>query len=74
VKTVVAPLQRVGSVLDLQLPVMPALRRLAPMKPSPDSRAGRATSKGKRAVLSAAKAAAIHDVGAAVADGDHDAI
>jgi hypothetical protein len=50
----------VGSVLDLTLPNVP-LRRLMPIKPSPDSRAGRATSKGKRAALSAAKAAAVSD-------------
>ncbi len=75
VKTVVAPLQqRVGSVLDFQLPSMPVLRRLSPMKPSPDSRASRATSKGKHAALSTAKAAAIQDAGALPADEGHDTV
>ena len=75
VKTAVAPLhQRVGSVLDFQLPTMPSLRRLAPMKPSPDSRASRATSKGKHAALSAGKAAAIQDAGAVVPEGTKDAV
>lgn len=75
VKTVVAPLhQRVGSVLDFQLPSMPVLRRLAPMKPSPDSRASRATSKGKHAALTSAKAAAIHDAGALPAEDAHETV
>lgn len=75
VKTVVAPLQqRVGSVLDFQLPSMPVLRRLAPMKPSPDSRASRATSKGKHAALTAAKAAAIQDAGTLSTEGGHDKV
>lgn len=75
VKTVVAPLQqRVGSVLDFQLPSMPGLRRLAPMKPSPDSRASRATSKGKHAALTSARAAAIHDAGAPPAEDGHETV
>ena len=40
--------RKLGSVLDLQ-PVSVTLRHIPPMAPSPDSRAGRATSKAKAA-------------------------
>lgn len=39
--------RRLGSVLDLQ-PIKAVLRHTPPMKPSPNSRASRATSKAKR--------------------------